>query len=754
MANEKSILKIINWLLILTVVGSPLFYWKTTVYPYTFSKTIFFQIVVEIIFALWLVLAFFYKKYRPEKTPLMLAMGGFFAVLLITALTGVDFWRSFFGSIERSFGIFTLAHFGALFLILISLRTAVDFKKIFYWSLGTAFLISLIAFGQLKNPSLLLQEFVGDRPGSTFGNPSFLAGYLTFHIFIALYFLINSLRLEKQRLKNLETGFLAGVFILCGAALLQTQTRGDLLGLGAGFLVLFLMMTLRPVSFRSRFLSGRIFYGVCLVLIISAALGFWATRESNFWSNVPGLGRFKDISLESKDLLPRLSALKAAWKGFQEKPLLGWGWENFNVVYNKNYDPKVLSISYLETRFDKPHNYVLEYLVAGGLPLLLAYLLFLFFAGYQAAKIKDRFLGNIFLAFLAAYVVRGLFLFETLGPLLAFFLFLAWIDSQYKKEDRTAGKAVENSISKSQLKSFGVVLAVCLAAVFLKIYLFSISSWRANHAEYLGFNYFAANRPQEAILSFRKAVEIWSPYRWFVQRDYAAALTERYFYNPETVPKEEVVLAIKAMEESTAKHPKDAYGHYALVDMYNQAADIDPENFLAAAEQHAEKALELSPNRQQVLFSLAKTKSLRGDIKEALRISKEAMELNPEVADAHFYYGLFLHVDGQMEEGYQELKRAIELGRKWKNFHELLVVGNFFADSGHLDESIELYKEAEMMEPGDLEVKVKLGIAYYFNHQRDLAREKILEVMAKFDITTSPAYVEIRPILRDLGLSN
>ncbi len=760
MKSEKNFLRIINALIILAIIGSPFFYWRTTVYPYTFSKTIFFQVVVEILFFFWLGLVFLNKKYRPKLTPLVLAGGIFFLVLLITSITGIDFWRSFWATIERAFGVFALLHFGALALVISSLRAEINFRKILYWSLGMAVVISGVALIQLTNPYFLMNEGVGsiDRPGATFGNPSFLAGYLTFHIFIAFYFLAGYFRKDVffRNLKKIEILFLSGALVLNTVVLFQTQTRGDILGLGLGLFVLLLMFTFRGVDFKAKILGRRVFYGGILALLVVLAGGFWVTRSNDFWNKVPGLSRFKDISLEGKDLAPRLSALEAGWKGFKEKPVLGWGWDNFNVVYNKHYDPKILSVSYSETRFDKPHNYLLEYLVAGGIPLFLAYLSLIFLAGYQALKIKDRLLSNIFIAFVASYFVRGFFLFETLGPFLVLFLFLAWIDNQYKKDKNLDldSKPV-NNIGKQKYKeigSWGIWLGAPVILIF--IYFANISGWRSNHYEYSGFNYFSANRPKEAIASFKKAVEIWSPYRWFIERDYAAALTEAYFYNPELIPKEEVILALKAMEDSTSRHPRDAYGHYALVDMYNQAAEIDPENYVAAAERHGAIALELSPNRQQVLFSLAKTKSLKNDIKGALEISKKALDLNPEVADAHFYYGLFLHVDGQTDLSYEHLKRANELGRKWKNFNEPLVVGNFFADSGRLEEAIELYKVAEKMDQNALEVKMKLGIAYYFNDQKDLAKEKILEVMKVFDLTKSDVYESVLPILRDLDLVN
>ena len=52
-----SLLYLVQVLLFVVVIGTPLFYLTQSVYPYTFSKTLFFQAAVEILFALWLALA-------------------------------------------------------------------------------------------------------------------------------------------------------------------------------------------------------------------------------------------------------------------------------------------------------------------------------------------------------------------------------------------------------------------------------------------------------------------------------------------------------------------------------------------------------------------------------------------------------------------------------------------------------------------------------------------------------------------------
>ena len=76
-----------------------------------------------------------------------------------------------------------------------------------------------------------------------------------------------------------------------------------------------------------------------------------------------------------------------AIKGFQERPILGWGQENFNYVFNKNYDPGMWG---QEQWFDRTHNVILDWLVAGGILGLLAYLSIFFSTLYYVWRGKTN----------------------------------------------------------------------------------------------------------------------------------------------------------------------------------------------------------------------------------------------------------------------------------------------------------------------------------------------------------------------------
>src|SRR3989344_5353764 len=225
------------------IIGTPLFYLKAAVYPYIIPKAAFFQAFAEIIFALWLGLGLREPAYRPRRNPLLLAGGIFLGVLLLTSLAGFDFHRSFWSTQERMLGIFSFLHFGALFLVLHSLRREFPWQKLLHATLATAAVVGALAILQLSNNSLLLEEY-SERPGSTFGNPTFLAGYILLHVFLGIYLLLDDVKRQGRfsRWSILSLG--AVLFGL--AVLLATETRGDLLGAGAGFFALLALFALRP----------------------------------------------------------------------------------------------------------------------------------------------------------------------------------------------------------------------------------------------------------------------------------------------------------------------------------------------------------------------------------------------------------------------------------------------------------------------------------------------------------------------------
>lgn len=750
---SKTLIRIITALIFFVVVGTPLFYQRAGIFPYTLGKALFFQAAVEIVLAFWLVLVVFYKEYRPKITPLITALFVFIGALLLTAFLGEDPWRSFWSTYERGFGVFAIMHLAALAVVLSSLGASFPWRRLFYVSLGMALTISVLAIFQLNIPNLLLEEPTPGRPGATFGNPAFLAGYLLFQIFLAAYLLFDIVRrgLARNKVEILAFAYLTLVLLAAGTALFLTQTRGDVLGLAAAVFVLLFLFALDPPEIGVDFFARRKPYVILIAVVIIVGSMFWFTRTSSFWTSVPALARFSLVSLDSESLQPRIIAARAAWRGFLDNPVFGVGWDNFNIIFNKYYDPRVLRVGYQETRFDKPHNFILEDMVSGGIVLALAHLAVLAFFIRQSLKIKDKLLGQFLVAAAAGYFVRNLFIFDTIGPALAFYVFFGYVGWHFMEKT-----AVDQQLDTSKNivnKKTRPFLAGAVIVSLIFAYMVNIRVMLASNYHFRGFIDMAKGRADLSISNFRKALDIWNPYRWNFVRDYAAVMAERYFYNPGAIPREAVLDGIKEMEAVAKDHPKDAYNHYFLVDLYNQTSDLD-QLFLDKAEREAEIALKLSPNRQQVLFSLAKTKTLKNDYESAIFLARKALALDENVADAHFYYGLLSFVRGDQETGYKELKIAIEMGKKWKNFNEPLTIANFFADYGKIEEALELYGSAHLLNRDDPEVIIKAGVASFILGRNNDARTwfEIAGNRLNFDFRESPAFADIKPILDELGI--
>lgn len=769
--NQRALLRLIKFFVYAAVALTPLFFLSDTVYPAIISKTAFLQALTEAAFFLWLALAFADKRYRPKLNFPFLALIAFLAVMLLASAFGADPSRSFWSTYERMFGAATVLHLAAFAVVIASVFSFTDRRRLLWVSAITSSAVSVIAILQTRwNQILAFENLLGSvsvRAGSTFDNPSFLAGYLLFNLFFAMYLFAASgargapagsgfLRGFLRRARRI---FLAAILAVDFWALFITQTRAALIAFVCGFLLMLLMLAFRP-PVAGRIFSSRKFYLGLLVFIVASGSVFWLTRQSGFWSRLPALGRFKDLSFSSvaKEFTPRLIALNAAARGFLEKPILGWGPENFNIVFNKYYDPRALELNYVETRFDKPHNFFMELLVTGGILLAAAFLAFIISLFRAAHRSRDRLWGQMAAAALAAYVVQNLFIFDTLGPAMMFYLlaglFMMEGDAMPVCEIGGSHAQENHGLHAPRGKIKPSILAATVVPAVIIIYAVNFLTVKAAYEEYWGFQYLANGRVQEGIGAFRGALHAWSPYRWNFVRDYATAMSQAYFYNGNVVPPDEVSWAVSEMEKVKDEHPLDAFNHYLLVDIYNQSSAINPTEYLARAEKEAAIALELSPNRQEVYFSLSKTKYLEGKPDEALKLLKYALDLDPNVPDAHFYYGIMSYATGDTATGYNEIEKSITMGRKWAIFYEPRTVAGLFADNGHPDEAIKIYEEALAMQPNDTETEIKLGAAYFiFKNDKENARKYLLAAAKKFDFKSSPSYSQLKPILDALGIS-
>ena len=242
--------------LFLPFVVIPLF-----LFPFALSRGFIFQIIVEIIFALWVVLALKNSGYLPKKTALFLALSFYFLVVLLSTVFGLDPHRSFFGNYERMWGFFSLAHFFLFFVVCAGMfKTREEWAKLIKITLGVGALS--VAFGVFQFVGSLFMSGSAPRIMSTIGNPAFFAGYLFFVCFFAFLFYMNG---GQRGSTEYSHRFLYGTLSFVALfAILATATRGAAVGLMTAF---FAGALLRAIFFKQRALKiGAISFVVLSVL--------------------------------------------------------------------------------------------------------------------------------------------------------------------------------------------------------------------------------------------------------------------------------------------------------------------------------------------------------------------------------------------------------------------------------------------------------------------------------------------------------
>ncbi|PCI28654.1 hypothetical protein COB52_03340, partial [Candidatus Kaiserbacteria bacterium] len=252
-------------------------------------------------------------------------------------------------------GLITLLHILAYVIVLQVVMTK-ESLWLWFWriSLGVnVFVASHTIIQSLSSDAVRLY--------STLGNPIYLAVYTLFHIFIALILVFRRGVTPNERYL-----YLAALPFLFYAVYLSA-TRGAAIGIVGGFL-------LSAVGIAFSYRKNRKVLVTSLVLLsilVTSVFGFWLARDSSFIRENPSLNRFASMSLDDHSIFARTLVWNMALTGIKQKPLLGWGQENFNYVFNFNYDPKMYN---LEPWYDRTHNIIFDWAISSGIPGVLAYL--------------------------------------------------------------------------------------------------------------------------------------------------------------------------------------------------------------------------------------------------------------------------------------------------------------------------------------------------------------------------------------------
>lgn len=625
--SEKVLLWVIKSIIFIIPI-LPLYISPSLVFPYISGKNFAFRILVEIAGALWLALIFLQKEYRYKHSPVSISILIFTFIVGLADLMGVNPYKSFWSNYQRMEGYITILHLALYFMIIQTvLRSRKDWITVFNVLVVVSLIISMLAviIPMPIDPTSLTRYNMeyGTRVHSTIGNPTFLASYLLLVSFICLILTFNA------RNKYLKGLYLFSI-LLHGVVIYLTATRAVILS------VIIVTTVLSAFYITKRIKAGIInlkhttlsFF----ILLITLSGIVWIINDAEIIKQDRTLSRFTtmltDVSVSS-----RLNAWSMAWEGIKERPVLGWGQENFISLYSLVRIPIVREQMWL----DRAHNIIIEWLVNAGILGLLSYISIFGAAFYSLRKgfIKESLPGfevTIVASALVAYFIQNLFSFDTINSYMIFFTLLAYIDNRSTMEGRASKSATIDTVSvNNRLRYVGAVILVLLSAGPVIYYLNYKPIKQSQMSMEISINFPQSESFETVLNDFRKSLS----YQTFGDEDLRERMlfVSRFIINNKLFHEKGALEFLQETADELHKglefSKEDLEYLTDLIEFYHSMAPYNPSSIIVA-EHLIEKSLQTNPEYEYPYMIWADLYLLRKDYERSYEIVKGIVDRDPE----------------------------------------------------------------------------------------------------------------------------
>lgn len=623
----------------------PFLLYKDYLYNGTSGRSVTLMLLVELL-AIILGLALLSKKniLKIAKSPISLALAIYFIVLVVSALQGIDPSISFWSKATRMTGIFYLSHlfFFYLFLMMI-FREEKDARFLIKGFLVSTGIFSIGSFLGAEGLGIIFKSKPWD--GFSFGNSTFAAMYLFaafmlsiyyvwskygknkrwWHYFVPLIFIINP-NFINSKLWFGKINIFQNPLSIVGEA--RATSYVVIASIFALFAVL-IISKIKNVQIRRKIILG----GSALAIILASIAIY------SFLS--PG-GYIREAYLKQAT-----SARPLVWelsnKAIESRPLFGWGPDNFERVFERHYDNRLLQTEFGgEAWFDRAHNVFIDQAVDTGYIGLAAYILVylviigsLLYVILQSRQKNDQLLAVILLVYFAMHLAELQTAFDTSISLVAVAFMAALSATVFHRtwSSQVGGKS--EWVLSPALRYLGGVLMV----------------------GYFGWSFFAGTLPiarAEAINghvrnigSTEKRLPMYdvlfgSPmdkpaFIWRILTDFQRGIYEdsASLENPEKLAgyAKEFEIYAEHYRKHLTEHPNDIRSHYTLADIliYERLFEVD---HLKEAQDVLDKAIALNPNIPQPYWMKAVSYLYQRKFDLAREWAKKGLELNPEVKES------------------------------------------------------------------------------------------------------------------------
>jgi len=589
-------------------------------------------------------------------------IGWLFLALILAFVLSTIFssqpYTSLWGSFNRMDGLLTWFYYFAFFTVASGVtRNKNDWQTIIKIAISGIIIISIYAFYKLW---LINDISIIYRADSSLGNPVFLGGYLAISLPIALSYVLN----KKYSVFKIVS-FLA--LVLGIIVLFLTLARGSWI---AALLAILLVLCLyfyryKRQIFNLKAIKIKPIVSLFLVIIIAlSCIGLLNSPVGTLWKN-------RIISTASIER--RLHTWSTGLQAFKEKPVIGWGLENFKIAFNKHYMPfpTLKNITFQETHVDRAHNEYIDIAVTGGITVLTIYLLIIFLSLAVNLKqifnfpIKDKsnqlWITIGFTGCILAYVIYAITAFHLVVNILWLLLALAWTNN-------LALKPIAPSTTNTFLKTISPIIII---AILTLSYYSIIKPVLAINTANQGVIEFNQGKVNESLNSFKQSLSYKSFVSNPIRAQMAILVINNLTNNQEQVLNNFYNYTNEIINYNFITEPRHSYYHLIFGIYYGKLSKLHPE-LLKKAEYHFQKSAQLSLRNGEAYFHWGKMYIHLGDKTKAKIKLDRALLLISNNRDLYALAGFFYISVGDIDKGIMLTQKAVDLGYDPENIKILL----------------------------------------------------------------------------------
>jgi tetratricopeptide (TPR) repeat protein len=498
---------------------------------------------------------------------------------------------------------------------------------------------------------------------------------------------------------------------------LITGSRAAYLGLGAGliYFLLFFPKKMRAIKIAA-----------ILILMAGTSVVVYANTQSKFPDFLEKNRIFSSIQ-------PRLSinafledARFPAWmtgiKAVSERPILGWGPENFSVGFNKYYTPSIGA-----EWWDRAHNILIQTASDAGILAALIYLALFVFLIWQLNKVEDKILARGLQAILIGYFIANFFSIDSPPIYILFFFTIGYclcLTSKSAAEKETASKNLK------PIKWGKPALAVLFVLLIIFLWQYNLNPLFINAKINDSEVFVSQNKCNQAMTLMDKAISSKSFLDSYARLKYVEYVKTCAGYQPQK-NLEYTQKSIQLLKEVTNMQPTYARAWLFLGSLNTilakQESDQGKKNELVKeAFLNLDKAEQFAPSHQEIFSERAKAYQVSGDYQAMHKESEKCLSIFKSAGSCYWTKAL----SEIYLKNYNAADEDIRLAEKYlfrvTAQSSLFDLVNAYADVQNYKKTIETYQKLIIWDDNRPEYHSSIAFAYYKMGEYAKAREQAL----------------------------